>query len=147
MTWAYISKLNEKRFQRRTGVKRPTFEKMIEVVKDSKKTNRGRPPLLGVEDEILLMLSYYREYRTMENTGIDWGLSEAQTCRIINKIENILTKNKLFQLPPKKEIQESQFEIVLVDVTESPIQRPKKNKTLGTLVNTKNTPTKPKLGK
>ncbi len=147
MTWAYISKLNEKRFQRRTGVKRPTFEKMVEAVKQAKKTNRGRKPLLGVEDEILLMLSYYREYRTMENTRIDWGISEAQTCRIINKIENILTKNKLFQLPPKKEIQESQFEIVLVDVTESPIQRPKKNKKPGTQVSTKNIPTKPKLEK
>ena len=144
MTWAYISKLNEKRFQRRTGVKKPTFAKMTEAVKNAKKTNRGRPPLLGVEDEILLMLSYYREYRTMENTGIDWGLSEAQTCRIINKIENILTKNKLFQLPPKKEIQESQFEVVLVDVTESPIQRPKKNKDRGTLESTKNILIKPK---
>jgi len=31
-------------------------------------------------------------------------------------------------LPSKKELRESDFEIILVDCTESPIQRPKKNR-------------------
>lgn len=108
---------------------------MVQTVKSAKTTNRGRKPLLSVEDQILLMLSYYREYRTMENTGIDWGVSEAQTCRIINKMEKILTQYKLFQLPAKKELQETDFEVVLVDVTESPVQRPKKNRDTGTRAN------------
>jgi hypothetical protein len=147
MKWGYVQKLSDSRFQRRTGVKRNTFEKMIEVVNLSKKTNRGRKPSLSVEDQILLMLMYYREYRTMENVGIDWNLSESQVCRIINRIELILTKNKLFQLPTKKEIQETNFEVVLVDVTESPIQRPKKNKEIGILENKENTHKRYKLEK
>jgi len=60
---------------------------------------------------------------------------------------SILTKNKLFQLPPKKEIQETNFEVVLVDVTESPIQRPKKNKEIGILENKENTHRRYKLEK
>jgi len=86
-----------------------------------------------------IMLMYYREYRSLENIGIDWGISESQACRIVNKIEKVLTKYKLFQLPSKKDISQNTFEILLVDVTESPIQRPKKNKNNGTVVKRKNT--------
>ena len=76
------------------------------------------------------MLMFYREYRTMENIGLDFEMSEAQTCRIINKIENILTKDKQFQLLKKREIETKSFDTILIDVTESPIQRPKKTKKL-----------------
>jgi len=132
MKWENIQNLNDKKFQRRTGVKRPTFLKMIETVK-SNFSGRGRPPKLSIEDQTLVMLMYYREYRTMENIGLDFEMSEAQTCRIINKIENILTKDKQFQLPGKREIETKSFDTILIDVTESPIQRPKKNKKIGIL--------------
>ena len=146
MKWETLQNIPEHRFRRRTGVKKPTFEKMIQVVKTTI-SGRGRPPTLTPENQILLMLMYYREYRTMENVGLDWNISEAQTCRIINKIEKILTKNKLFQLPTKKELQETNFEVVLIDVTESPIQRPKKNKDYGSQVRKGNIPKKPKSEK
>jgi hypothetical protein len=45
----------------------------------------------------------------------------------------------MFRLPNKKERQESEtrFEIVLIDATEQPIERPKKNKNATTVVKKK----------
>jgi len=66
----------------------------------------------------------------MFHIATDYGLSEATVCRTIRKIENILSKSKKFKLPGKKAITKSQFnyEIILVDATETPIERPKKSK-------------------
>jgi hypothetical protein len=50
-------------------------------------------------------------------------------CEIISEIERILIADKRFHLPGKKALLqgETKFEVVLVDVTESPVERPKKN--------------------
>ncbi len=51
-------------------------------------------------------------------------------CRIIRKIEDILKKCDDFRLPGKKVLQMSEniFEVIVVDATETVIERPKKNK-------------------
>ncbi len=43
-------------------------------------------------------------------------------------IEDILIKSKVFSLPGKKALLKSdtEFEVILIDATESPIERPKK---------------------
>jgi hypothetical protein len=113
---------------------------MVEEVKQSngkkkqkkkKKRGGGRTPKLCVEDQILMALSYWREYRTLFHTGASYGLSESAACRTINKIENILSKSKEFELPGKKKLAKTKwhYEVLLVDATESPIERPKKNST------------------
>ena len=50
--------------------------------------------------------------------------------RIITKIEEIFIKSSAFRLPGKKQLLKSSTEIsvVVVDVTENPIERPKKNR-------------------
>ena len=72
---------------------------------------------------------YYREYRSQFHIGITYQISESRVCEIIDEMERILITDKRFHLPGKKALlkQENQFEVVLVDVTESPIERPKKN--------------------
>lgn len=52
-----------------------------------------------------------------------------QQARNIRKIEDILIKSRAFTLPGKKRLSSSnyQLEVVVVDVTETPIERPKKN--------------------
>ena len=57
------------------------------------------------------------------------GNSEATVCRTIKKVEDVLIKSKQFHLPGKKALQPSDtvIEIVLVDATEQPIERPKKD--------------------
>jgi hypothetical protein len=131
-----LKKLSNEEFKRATGVKRKTFEIMLfEVNKAENKRKlkakgRGRKPNLTIEDEIIMTLEYLREYRTMFHIGVDYGVNESRVCRIVKKIENILIKCKQFHLPGKKEFQKTDvaFEVVLVDATESPIERPKKNK-------------------
>jgi hypothetical protein len=90
----------------------------------------GRPCKLSQADQILLTLMYWREYRTEFHISVSYGVSESTVCRTIQKIENILIKSKQFHLPGKKVLQlrNELIEMVVVDATEQPIERPKKNK-------------------
>ncbi len=76
-----------------------------------------------------MVIQYWREYRTYYHIGLDWGLSESAVCRAVIKIENILISSRKFSLPGKKELlkMSSQSDLVVMDVTESPIERPKKS--------------------
>ena len=52
-----------------------------------------------------------------------------QCWRIVTELEKILLQSKLFHLPGKKALHNSanNFEVIVVDVSEHPIERPKKN--------------------
>lgn len=126
-------KLSDKNFRRITGVKRKTFDVMVEIITEAlkiKKLKGGRPNKKSPEAMVLMMLEYAREYTTYASIGLTYGLSEPTTFKIIRWIEDILIKDNRFHLPGKNALfkDENNFEIVLVDVTESPIERPKKNK-------------------
>ncbi|MBD2214384.1 IS5 family transposase [Nostoc linckia FACHB-104] len=113
-----------------TGVSRRTFELMVDVVKADAQNKKkpGRRPKLIIEDQVLMVIQYWREYRTYYHIGLDWGVSESAVCRTVYKIENILIKSKKFSLPGKKELWKmaSQENLVVMDVMESPIERPSK---------------------
>ena len=113
-----------------TGVSRQTFELMVGVVKADaqNKKKSGRRPKLIIEDQVLMVLQYWREYRTYYHIGLDWELSESAVCRTVLKIENILIRRGKFSLPGKKKLlkMSSQSDLVVMDVRESPIERPKK---------------------
>ncbi len=127
MRYPTVQMLSNEDFKRSTGVRRDTFEQMLEVVTKGLRAF-GRPPTLSRADQLLLTLMYWREYRTEFHIGLAYGLSESAVCRTIQKIENVLIKSKLFHLPGKKKLTSSEtlIEIVLVDVTEQPIERPQK---------------------
>lgn len=107
-----------------------TFTQMVQVVQThlpgKKKT--GRPGKLSLEDQLLMALEYWREYRTYFHIGQSWGVDESTAYRNIRKIEDILIKSRAFTLPGKKRLSSSnyQLEVVVVDVTETRIERPKK---------------------
>ncbi|WP_192820014.1 transposase family protein [Leptolyngbya boryana] len=67
--------------------------------------------------------------------GQSWGIHETTVGRIVRKIENILIQSGEFCLPGKKALHSAQTEwnILVVDVSESPIERPKKNNDLTTV--------------
>lgn len=120
-------------FRRLTGVKRPTFNKMVEVLQEAykKKHNRGgRPHSLTIEHMLLMTLEYLREYRTYGHIAVSYGLGESNAYQTIKWVENTLIACKLFSLPGKKALLKSdiEYEVVLIDATETPIERPKKNK-------------------
>ena len=131
MLYEKLKKLSAANFKRYCGVDRRTFEKMCELVKE-KSTNRflinGRPSKLMPEDQVLLTLEYWREYRTMFHLGTSWGISESSVSRIIAKVEDLLIASQEFAVPTKRRPDlAAEFEVVVVDVAESPIERPKKN--------------------
>jgi len=122
--------LKEGDFKRLCGVKKETFIVMCEVVREvlSRET-RGRKSGLSVENQVLLTLGYWREYRTMFHLGQDFGLHESNVSRIIQKVENILIKCGKFSLPSKRRLLEGNgLTYTIVDVTEIAVERPKKNK-------------------
>jgi len=139
-----IRSLSEDQFRRLTGVKRKTFEKMVELLTAAdkiKKSNGGRPSKLCIEDKLLMTLEYLREYRTYLHISASYGLSESNTFETIRWTESVLVKSNEFKLPGKKALLKSdfEFEVVFVDATESPIERPKKNNANFTLERKKNT--------
>ena len=131
MEYSKARKLSENRFKRLTGVQKTTFKRMVELVRneEKKKKKPGCPCKLRIEDQVLMTLQYLREYRTQYHMGTDWGVSESTVCRITQKIENILIRSGVFSLPGKKELRQKETEekVVAMDVTESPIEKPKES--------------------
>lgn len=87
----------------------------------------GRPHSLCLEDQLLLTLNYLRCYRTQIELSADYNLAESNVNRTIQKVENALIQSRIFALP-KRNQKFSEGDYVIVDVTESQIERPKKTK-------------------
>ena len=131
MGWEQIKELSNEAFRRLTGVQKPTFEKMIAVLREAQRQKAlqgGRPSKLSLEDRLLMSLEYLREYRTYFHIGKHDGLSESTAYKTIRWVEDTLIKSRVLSLPGRKALLKSQmnYEVVLVDATETPIQRPKK---------------------
>jgi hypothetical protein len=145
MRYEEIKNRSDKDFKRLTGVEHQTFKHMVAVL-ENEMPNFGRPPKLERADQLLMTLMYWREYRTQFHIAQAYGVSESAVCRTIQKVEDALMNSGQFRLPGKKALQPSDtvIEIILVDVTEQPIERPKKNN-IGTTVARRNaTPKRPK---
>jgi len=129
MRYETMEHLKDTDFKRLTGVQRNTFELMLKVVEKGLR-DFGRPTKLSRANQLLMTLMYWREYRTEFHIAQSYGISESTVCRTIQKVENALVHSGKFRLPGKKALQSSDtiFEIVLVDVSEQPIERPKKAK-------------------
>ena len=62
---------------------------------------------------------------TQIELSADFGLAESNVNRTIQKVENALIRSRVFALPKRNQnIADQDF--VIIDVTESPIERPKK---------------------
>lgn len=130
MNYEQVKTLKPTEFKRLCGVYPDTFKDMVTVLKAEKvwQKKTGRPSKLSTEDQLLITLEYWREYRTYFHLGNSWGINESTAYRIVRKVENILIKSGLFNLPGKKALLESNSEIqvIVVDVSEHEIERPKK---------------------
>lgn len=135
MKFESIQGLEEEKFRRLTGVKRATFEKMMGILSEAdkqKKAKGGRKSKLSLEDRLLMALEYIREYRTYFHVSQSYGVSESTCYETIKWIENTLIKHPDFALPGRKALLKSdmEYELVLIDATETPIERPKKDKNI-----------------
>ena len=143
MKYPQIQGLEEDKFRRLTGVKRSTFEKMISILKDAdikKKAKGGRKNKLCLEDQLLMALEYIREYRTYFHTSQSYGVSESSAYKTVRWVEDTLIKHPDFSLPGRKALLKSdmEYEVVLIDATETPIERPKKDRSIITQEKRKN---------
>ena len=128
-----LSQLRDEDYQELFGVTKATFDKMLEILEKAyeEQCSKGGRPLraLSILDKLVIMLQYYREYRTMQHIAFDYGVSKTAIWKSIRWAEEILIKSKEFSLPSKRELLEnSSVQAVLVDVTECEIERPKKTK-------------------
>lgn len=126
-----IQGLSDKAFRRLVGVKKETFTFMMKILKQAKRKQKaggGPPHTLGIADRLLMCLEYLREYRTYFHVGQSYGLSESASYRNCRWVEDTLIKSRKFSLPGRKSLRKSdhEFEVVLIDASESPIERPKK---------------------
>jgi len=145
MEYEKIKDWKDTDFKRLTGVNPETFKKMLAVL-ERELPGFGRPPKLSRADQLLMTLMYWREYRTQFHIAGSYGISEATVCRTINKVEDALVHSGEFRLPGKKVLQPSDtiIEVVLVDVSEQPIERPKKSRNGTTAAKRSVTPRKPR---
>ena len=137
MKWKTAKKFSPEQFKRLFGVQPETFEEMVSEAKRISKLQkkkvkgkkRGPKDKLSWRDKVLMLLMYYREYRTFAHIGASYNISESQCWRIITTIEKWLIKSEKFHLPGRKMLTESdvEWEVVIVDVAEHPIERPKKS--------------------
>jgi predicted DNA-binding protein YlxM (UPF0122 family) len=129
MKYEEIKNWKKHDFKRLTGVLPSTFEKMLGVLEEEL-PSFGRPPKLSRADQLLMTLMYWREYRTQFHIAGSYGISESAVSRTIKKVEDVLIRSDQFHLPGKKVLKSNdlEIEVLLVDVSEQAIERPKKSK-------------------
>lgn len=118
-------------FRRLTGVKSQTFQLMLSILEEAdkkRKSRGGKPNHLCLADQLLMALEYLREYRTYFHLGQSYGVSESSCYRNCRWVEDVLIKSGQFSLPGKKALLKSDmnYEVILIDASETPIERPKK---------------------
>jgi len=132
MLYIQLQHLSGAEFKRLCGVSRKTFAQMVEVVRPAleRRGRRGGQAKLSVEDQLLVALEYWREYRSQFHIGVSWGLHETTIGRIVPKVENLLIQCGRFRLLSQRQLYQPGWEwkVMVVDVGEIEIERPKKNR-------------------
>jgi hypothetical protein len=129
--------LSNTQFKRLFGVKIQTFRAMLEILQEALEklhAKGGKPPTkLYVEDRLLVTLQYWREYRTLEHLAYEYDTVKSHIHGAIVWVEDTLIREGTFRLQGKKTLIDSDKKprIAVIDVTESPIERPKKSRRSG----------------
>ena len=120
-------------FKRTLGVKPTTFYGMLQVLEQREEGKRkaGRPAKLTLKDQLVLALLFWREYRTYHHMALDWEVDETTVRRTVERVEDTLLASGQFSLPGRKALTEDlSLEVVVVDVSETPCERPKKTEAM-----------------
>jgi len=121
-------------FQQITGISLNEFNTLVKKIKSTwkrcilnKKIKSGRPyKLVGINNQLLCLLMYYRVYVSQLFLGIYFeNADKATICRVIKRLEPLVAK--VTAIKKIRKLTKKQLEELIVDCTEQPIQRPKKN--------------------
>lgn len=93
---------------------------------------------------VSITLQYWREYRTYRHIAIDYNVGKSAIGKTVVWVENTLIKSGLLRLPSIRCLHKNKYtEAVLVDVTEQPIERPKRGRKNGTQARKSGTQSRP----
>ncbi len=86
-----------------------------------------------ISSQEFIIGSSLNEFRK-RSIGQSYGVSESTAYKTAKWAEGTLIKHPDFALPGRKELLKSdvEYEVVLIDATETPIERPKKDKRTST---------------
>jgi hypothetical protein len=123
------------------GVEKYIFERMLKILnaayafnnKEKDVSKGGSKPKLSVLDCLVITLMYWREYRTFRHIAYDYDVGKSTVGRAILWVENTLIASGIFNLKSQRELREnlSKIKIVVIDVTEQEIERPKRGRKNG----------------
>jgi len=114
MKYEIIKNYSDEQFRRITGVKRPTFEKMLGILRPKlreKLSRGGRNPKLTLEEMLLATLEYWREYRTYAHIAASYGIHESNIYRLIKWVEEVLVKRRNVLIARQKSVAENRHGI------------------------------------
>ncbi len=143
MKFETVKSLDDEKFRRLTGIKKATFDRMQLILEESnklKKVKGVRKNKLSIKDMLLMTLEYIREYGTYFHVSQSYGVSESTAYKTVRWVEDTLIKHPDFSLPGRKALLKSdvEYDVILIDATETRIERPKKNRSIFTQEKRKN---------
>lgn len=120
---------SEKKFLRTFGLHKLDFVYLLTLVekwirKRALHPKGGHPFVLTAYDYLAITLLYIRQYHTMDSMADEWGVSKGTICKVYNSTISYLVTSGKLRLLSDKDL--SDGDIVVVDATESHINRPKK---------------------
>jgi len=140
----YIDELSDTKFKRLIGIKKHTAQRLIghlNVAYAAKHKRRGRHSRLKPEDMLLVACKYWRQYVTFAELGLEFGIAESTAYELVKWVEDVLIKHKEFHIAGKQAmLSDPNIEVVLVDATETPVERPKRGSKNGTPARKSSTP-------
>ena len=120
-----------KTFSRLTGVSTEMFSETAEKIRPLRDVRRdnfcegGRSyNLSGPENRLMAMLIYYRCYITYIFMGFLFNSHETTVMRSVRRMER--TAVKVIHIKKNRRISREEAEYLITDVTEQPVQRPKR---------------------
>ena len=128
-----IKDLPKDEFKRTVGISLPDFLLVIQLVasfiekekQENPMKKRGLKSKMTHYNQVLLFFYYLRDYPTFLKLGQQFSISESYANKIFHRILDILVQT--LKLPNRKILLDQNFEKLLIDVTEQPIERPVKS--------------------
>lgn len=125
MNYEASTHLSDEKFKHLVGIERTVFNEMLACLEQAQATihqKGGRKLKIGMPNLLMATLQYFKEYRTYEQIAADFGIHESTLIRKSHWIEAVLSEQGFAiatQTPTKDDI-------VIVDVSEVRVNRPKK---------------------
>jgi hypothetical protein len=127
-------------FRRLTGLSTAAFRELLPQVEQAfaaaqqrrrqrphrqRRPGAGHPFALGVADQLLALLIYYRTYVSHAFLAFLFAVDDATICRSIRRIEPLLAG--IFRIPERRvTLREDEIRELFFDATERPTRRPRR---------------------